>query len=319
MDAPSISIIMASYNRAHSINRAIDSVLRQTFKNFELIVIDDGSIDNTLDVLAEYTDPRIRVVKHIKNKGVTAAKNSGFDEILGEWFTLLDSDDEMLPEALETLMGIPINVDNQIDAVTCNCVDSVTGKFSGHGLDGDQYLDETVIATRCRGEFWGLTKTALLQGDRLNEKLPGWENTLWYKINARAHRYYIHKALRIYHTEGDDRITKKDESKSVTKKENQAAIYKALMNDGFFLGKTAQFNPNEFTKLCVKAIATTMAVNDKDTARFYYGFICANSRRMGLDKIIASSLILGGRNISIAAYWAIYKFMKLKNMLAIGR
>src|SRR5687768_435385 len=101
---PLVSIVMATYNRATTIERAIDSVLKQTYPNIELIIVDDGSTDNTLEVLARYKQPSIRVYKHEKNKGVTGAKNSGLDQIKGEWFTILDSDDEIIPEAIEAMM-----------------------------------------------------------------------------------------------------------------------------------------------------------------------------------------------------------------------
>ncbi len=207
---PLISIIVPTYNRAHTIERAVESIIAQTYKHFEVIIVDDGSTDDTLHVLEKYhKDKSIRIIKHGKNRGVTAAINTGFNHISGEWFTVLGSDDEMIETALETMIGVPAELDETIDAITCNCIDSVTKSFAGKGIDKDRYLDEITIIQQCSGEYWGLTKTSLLGNDRVNEFLPGYENTLWYKINERANRYYIHKGLRIYHTEGSDRITKR--------------------------------------------------------------------------------------------------------------
>ena len=78
---PLVSIIMATYNRAKTIERAINSVLNQSYTNLELIIIDDGSSDNTSSILMRYTDPRIRVFKHYKNRGETSAKNTGLKQV----------------------------------------------------------------------------------------------------------------------------------------------------------------------------------------------------------------------------------------------
>jgi len=198
-----VSIIMATYNRASTLPRAVESVLKQTYSDWELIIIDDGSTDGTPDTLAGMTDPRIRVHRHSPNRGVTAAKNAGFDRIEGEWFTMLDSDDQMVPDALASMLECAERTG--ATAITCNCVDSVTGEMSGTGPVADGWLTAD-DAAQCRGEHWGLTRTDLLGDKRFDEGLPGYESTLWLKINARAHRYYLHRALRVYHTEGSDRV-----------------------------------------------------------------------------------------------------------------
>lgn len=209
MSLPTVSIVMATYNRAHTIKRAIDSVLQQDFSDWELIIVDDGSTDKTREILSAYADTRIHILHHNFNRGVCAAKNTGFDNMLGDWFTTLDSDDEMLPNALSTMLNISKEIDSSIDAVTCNCIDTSTGEFSGKGVNGDQWLNFETLVKKCSGEHWGLTKKCLLGNLRLNEKINGGENLLWYQVSKKAKRYYIHQALRIYHTEGNDRICQK--------------------------------------------------------------------------------------------------------------
>lgn len=196
---------MTTYNRASTLARAVESVLEQTYSDWELIIIDDGSTDETPDVLAGMTDRRIRVYRQSPNRGMNPAKNAGLDRIAGEWFTTLDSDDEAMPTALAEMLECAERTG--ATAILCNCVDSVTGEMTGIGPLEDGWLtaDER---TQCRGEHWGLTRTDLLGDRRFDERLPGgWENTLWLKINARAQRYYLHRALRVYHTEGSDRDT----------------------------------------------------------------------------------------------------------------
>ena len=281
---PLISIIVPTYNRVHTIERAVESILTQTYNNFEIIIVDDGSIDDTLHILEQYhNNKRVRIIKHDKNRGVTAAKNTGFNHINGEWFTVLDSDDEMIKSALETMIRVPAELDGTIDAITCNCIDSVTGKFSGKGLYQDQYLYERRIILECSGEYWGLTSTKLLGRDRLNEDLPGYENTLWYKINERANRYYIHKGLRIYHTEGSDRITKR--TFNIMKHAN---MYQALLGESHYMSKLKKYKPNEFTELCFKGTMLLVASNNTKAAQDYYTMLkSSDGYRNTYYKIVA--------------------------------
>jgi len=277
-EIPLVSIIMATYNRAHTIERAIDSALKQTYKNIELIIIDDGSTDDTQKILSKYHDPRISIHVHEKNKGVTGAKNSGLDRIKGDWFTILDSDDEIIPQAIETMMNIPYSMDPTITAVTCNCMDTTTNGYSGKGLMEDQYLDEKTLMTLCKGEFWGITKTSLLQNDRFNEKLRGFENILWYKMNDRAKRYYIHAPLRVYHTEGDDRLMK---SKYNFNKE--IALYENLVYEEIFLNKLKTYHPQQFFFICKNGMITMRVSNRKELALKYYELSKSITRSSILD------------------------------------
>lgn len=95
-----VSCIIPTYNRAYCLRRAIDSVLKQTDQNFELIVVDDGSTDETIELLKEYqADGKLKVLRQ-ENRGVSAARNFGAAQARGEWLAFLDSDDEWLPEKL---------------------------------------------------------------------------------------------------------------------------------------------------------------------------------------------------------------------------
>ena len=96
---PKVSIIIPTYNRANLLPRAIKSVLSQTFKDFELIVINDGSTDNTEEVIKKFQkkDERIKYILHKDNKGEAAARNTGIRIAKGEYIASHDSDDEWLP------------------------------------------------------------------------------------------------------------------------------------------------------------------------------------------------------------------------------
>jgi len=98
---PTVSVIIPTYNRAHLVGRAIRSVLNQTYQDFEIIVVDDGSTDNTEEVVKGFNDDRIRYIWHDENRGGAAARNTGIKAAQGEYIAFLDSDDEWLPEKLE--------------------------------------------------------------------------------------------------------------------------------------------------------------------------------------------------------------------------
>lgn len=99
-----VSIILPTYNRAEFIRASLDSVFAQTYMNWELIIIDDGSTDDTVEILKEYDDSRIKYL-YQENQGVSAARNTGIEVCRGEVIALLDSDDQWLPKKLETQLA----------------------------------------------------------------------------------------------------------------------------------------------------------------------------------------------------------------------
>lgn len=115
MNAPTVSVMMPAYNAAEFIGAAIDSVLAQTFEDWELVVVDDGSKDETAQIVRGYTDRRIRLIQQA-NAGEAAARNAALDHAQGELLAFLDADDEFLPQHLtETVKCLQGNL--QIDAV----------------------------------------------------------------------------------------------------------------------------------------------------------------------------------------------------------
>ena len=101
-----VSAIIPSYNRADLVGRAIQSALNQTYQHFEIIVVDDGSTDDTEEIVKGFSDPRIHYLRHEQNKGGSAARNTGIKASIGEYIAFLDSDCEWFPEKLEKQLKI---------------------------------------------------------------------------------------------------------------------------------------------------------------------------------------------------------------------
>ena len=101
MPTPKISVIIPVYTAEKSLCRCIDSILTQTYQDFELLLIDDGSTDSSGAICDEYAeqDARIRVF-HKENGGVSSARNVGLDNARGEWYAFVDSDDSVSPHYL---------------------------------------------------------------------------------------------------------------------------------------------------------------------------------------------------------------------------
>jgi len=98
---PLVSIVMPSHNREKFIGEAIDSMLCQTFSDFELIIVDDGSDDNTLLEIKKFKDLRIKVLQHEVNQGNYVARNTGMAIAKGRYIAVMDSDDIALPNRLQ--------------------------------------------------------------------------------------------------------------------------------------------------------------------------------------------------------------------------
>lgn len=119
---PTVTVIVPLYNKVSYVRRALDSVLAQTFDDFECVVVDDGSTDEGPEIVKSYSDPRIRLVRQA-NAGPAAARNRGVKESTAPWVAFLDADDEWLPDflrmSIEALANHP------------ECMVSVTSHYEG--------------------------------------------------------------------------------------------------------------------------------------------------------------------------------------------
>ena len=103
---PEVSIIIPTYNSEAYIAQAIESVLNQTYINFEIILVDDASCDSTLEIAKSFNDRRLKIISNKQNHGVSYGRNCGIEVAKGKWIALLDSDDWYAPERLEKLLFV---------------------------------------------------------------------------------------------------------------------------------------------------------------------------------------------------------------------
>ncbi len=101
LEQPLVSVIIPTYNRADLIGHTLDSAINQSYRNLEIIVIDDGSVDNTEEVVKAIGDSRIRYIRHQTNCGGSTARNTGIEAARGEYIAFLDSDDIWVPNKIQ--------------------------------------------------------------------------------------------------------------------------------------------------------------------------------------------------------------------------
>ena len=133
--SPSFSIVIPTYNRARLLPRALDSVLAQTFDDFELLVVDDASTDDTAAVAASYEDPRISYLRLEENGGVANARNAGIASARGTFVCFLDDDDEYLPRFLERTWEVLGGATESVGLSWCGVVWATA---SGEPRDGGE-------------------------------------------------------------------------------------------------------------------------------------------------------------------------------------
>jgi len=172
-----VSVIIPTYNRADLVGRAIQSVLNQTYQDFELIVVDDGSIDNTEEVVRNFKDARIHYIRHKENRGAPFARNYGAKIANGEYISLLDSDDYYLPNKLTVqIEAFKNNPDVGLVCSNFFIESSDTKKRVEYGYKTFKsgYLFEKVVlkSFHCRLPTWLIRREFFISIGGFDEELP---------------------------------------------------------------------------------------------------------------------------------------------------
>jgi glycosyltransferase involved in cell wall biosynthesis len=124
-----VSVVIATYNRAGTLSRSLESVLSQTHQDLEVVVVDDGSTDTTIKTLTSYQerDARIRIIALDKNSGASVARNRGLDEASGDYIMVWDSDDVLYPQAIATALLV-FSKHHAVGVVSAPCRQLLAGQ-----------------------------------------------------------------------------------------------------------------------------------------------------------------------------------------------
>lgn len=214
------TVFTPTYNRSHTLSRVYESLRVQSFRDFEWLVVDDGSTDGTREVVEKWQRGSSFPIHYVyqENQGKPAAFNRGVQEAQGELFLTLDSDDACIPQALERFKyhwdSIPSSEKHKFSAITALCKDEdgrlVGDKFPRDVLDSDSI--ELYFKYRVKGEKWGFHRTEILKQfpflTAQNAKFIS-EGVVWFAISRRFKTRFINEVLRIYYVndEGGDRLS----------------------------------------------------------------------------------------------------------------
>lgn len=193
-----VSIIMPSYNTAPYIKETVQSVLDQTYINWELIIVDDCSTDNTDEVLSTIKDERIRYFKNEKNSGAALSRNKALREAKGQWIAYLDSDDLWLPEKLEKQIDFMEKNRYAFSYTNYEEID-VDGNKTGMKVTGPKKITKTGMFNYCwpgcLTVMFDATKIGLIQIEDIKKNN---DYAMWLKICRKADCYLLDEYLGLY-------------------------------------------------------------------------------------------------------------------------
>lgn len=214
-----LTVVTPTYNRANKLNQVYQSLLKQRFKDFEWLIIDDGSTDNTKEIVQVFiVDGKLKMnYQRKENGGKHTALNYAYQFVSTDYLLILDSDDELTENALQDFYDIWEEVENKDEywCISARCIDSQTGKMIGkpfcEGINNLKGNKKRKAIEKAVGEKCTFRKTKVLAAN----PFPVFETTkfisedmIWSKIHKQFDQYCVNNIVRIYHTEGNDGLSK---------------------------------------------------------------------------------------------------------------
>lgn len=168
---PRVTVVMPMYNAAQFVSEAVASVLAQTYRDFELIVVDDASGDSSLAIVEAVHDSRVRVIRHESNKGASLSRNEALAEARGEFVAIMDADDVCAPTRLERQVAF-LDAHHLVGVVGCAFYDNID--VSGAVLHSSYAPEENEAIQRTLMERWCLLHSSLMFRRALYERVGGY-------------------------------------------------------------------------------------------------------------------------------------------------
>lgn len=216
---PKVTILIPFYNRAAYLHAAIESVLCQTFTDFELLLIDDGSTDDSADVVAGFHDPRIRLLRNETNLGIPATRNRGVAEARGEYLAFLDSDDIALPQRLARQVAfMDKHPEYAATGAWIEWIDTCgtrSGRIKRRSLSPDLIRAERLFRAGLENST-AIARTQILREYPYREDFAvGEDYDLWSRI-AERHELAALPQVLVYRREHEQRVTHDERDNSKT-------------------------------------------------------------------------------------------------------
>lgn len=200
-----VSVITPSYNRAYLLPRVWKSLSSQK-SSFEWVIVDDGSIDNTKEVVDSFYGSNIKYTALKKNSGVNAARNEGVRVANGRYVIFLDSDDELYPNGIATIIQIMDSVKPKIGVVAFTCINAETGQPISELHDGAVYNEFDIV---CGNALRGGDKSLIYKREVFDEFLlpeafRGCEQIFVYGVSKKWDFYMVNKPMSVVHRQSDN-------------------------------------------------------------------------------------------------------------------
>lgn len=273
---PFITVITPVYNRQRTIRRTIRSVEKQTFRNIEYIIIDDGSTEKIDSIIQEYMSSTNLPVMFIKkgNGGVHTARNAGYRQARGELVLCIDSDDELIHDACEifhkTWVSIPKNKRKEYWQIKAQCVDqngNITAKLFPSNINSLPNKKARKYFSMAGGEQIGC-RVAKIMKNNLFPEPEGIsfviEGVVWIPLEHIYKSWGINEVARIYHKEGDDHLAGSWKKEDKQKKRNNLWSRAYMLNNK----KKYGFNFFQYIKIMIKYCVISNLLLNVDDKKF---------------------------------------------------
>lgn len=260
------SIIIPTYNREKTIERAIDSCLTQTYENFEVIIVDDCSTDNTIELVKNYSDERVRLIQNEVNSERCITRNNGIKVANGKYIIFLDSDDYFLPIHLETFKKEIESVKNFVALYFTN---SIIEKETGEKIRKTVPKYDEVNKYAYLLKFTPNPARVCVHKDILDLKqfdprIPGLEDLdLWLRIASEYPVYHIEEYTNIYYVHSES-YTDGDEKRFV----KELSYHPIIESQPELKGKLPKKAMNRLKSMCHFHLAQA-AIEKQDRKKFY--------------------------------------------------
>jgi len=193
-----VSIIMPSFNTGKFIKETIESVICQTYENWELIIVDDCSTDDTDSVVSSFSDDRIKFFKNEKNSGAAVSRNFAIRKASGRWIAFLDSDDVWLPNKLEKQISFMID-NNYSFSYTCYSEMNEDSVESGRVVSGPKVISKTGMYNYCwpgcLTVMYDVSVVGLVQIEDIKKNN---DYAIWLKVIQKAKCHLLNEVLAKY-------------------------------------------------------------------------------------------------------------------------